>query len=700
MTARRLLAILVGIWVVLALLACGGSSSNPTNADGDTEAEGPQTCDTSAECPSDQVCSGDGLCVPYVEPDGDDEEAEGETSADGDTTLDGPLIRVDPAAGIDFGSTNEARISRMLDIYNDGNKTLYLSIVDFLIIKTTAFVIDPPVAANTTIAPGSKLSITIVFTPPADCKKYEIPLSIVSNAANNPALQVTMKSDCKGVSALVVDPCSLDFGSVRTGQSFAKPVKICNNGTDNKPITITTIALTNSATAGDFELVLDSKPTPQAPLAIRPGDANCLTFNAVYHPQEPTVYPDTDKNNILILHDADQNSLCAPSGTQAGNLSVPLNGISGDYALAISPSPIAFGSVEKTTPSCLTLTLANQTTTDVKVSKAELTGVHCDEFKILANGSSAASQTLDLTVKASDVNRDLQVCYTPTNTGLDTGCKFVLRTDLMIDNGLVKADVTGTGIEKRVKPVARISQSSHGSEIKLPVVLPPDSSDKYLTFFGDSSYDPDNAMPLSYHWTLLSKPDQSNASAFPSTSSCTLQWDLPGTYILELIVTDADALDSDPKTVTIIVGQDQKIVITMTATVEGQQRAELSWRAPNGVSCSATTMNAFHACDFGAFGTAMMPDSEGSIRTIVQREAPDGQYTIAVKYEEDCRGNITDLNCLAWGRSSTDVTVKIYVDSATEPTYTIPTFTLAAKGAIKSCNITKASGKWNAPICQ
>ena len=230
---------------------------------------------------------------------------------------------------------------------------------------------------------------------------------------------------------------------------------------------------------------------------------------------------------------------------------------------------------------------------------------------------------------------------------------------------------------------------------------PPTSTDKYLTFFGDTSYDPDNATPLTYKWTRLTRPDQSLADIFnETTAALTLRWDLPGTYIVQLVVTDTDALSSDPKTFTLIVGQDQKIVVSMSATIEGLQRAELTWRAPNGISCSAITMNALHACDFGAFGVAMMPDSEGALRTIVHKDAPDGQYIFSVKYEEDCRGNLTDLNCLAWGRSGTNVTLKLYVDSAAEPTFTIPSFSLAKKGDMKTFSITKASGQWNAPIAQ
>ena len=291
------------------------------------------------------MCSEQGVCVEYVEPDGDDLEDDG-AEIDTDVSTDGPIIRVEPAS-IDFGSTNELHTSRTLDINNDGNKPLYLSFFSFLGVND-AFSIEPAVPAGTTIKPGAKISINIVYTPPAACKKYEVPLTISSNASNRPALEVVMKAYCKGVSALFVEPCSLDFGSVRTGQSFSKSVKICNKGTDNKPISISTFALTNSATAADFGLVFDPMPTQDAPLTIRPGDANCVDLTAVYHPQDVTVFPDTDRNVLYIKHDADQNSLCAAESTPGGELSLPLNGISGDYAMGLSR--LEFGSIEKATP--------------------------------------------------------------------------------------------------------------------------------------------------------------------------------------------------------------------------------------------------------------------------------------------------------------------------------------------------------------
>jgi len=69
---------------------------------------------------------------------------------------------------------------------------------------------------------------------------------------------------------------------------------------------------------------------------------------------------------------------------------------------------------------------------------------------------------------------------------------------------------------------------------------------------GTGSYDPDQNYPLAYTWQILSKPDGSTAAlSDPETVTASFTADLPGDYIVKLVVADSLGASSDPSTVLI-----------------------------------------------------------------------------------------------------------------------------------------------------
>jgi hypothetical protein len=75
-----------------------------------------------------------------------------------------------------------------------------------------------------------------------------------------------------------------------------------------------------------------------------------------------------------------------------------------------------------------------------------------------------------------------------------------------------------------------------------------------VTIGGAASYDPDLPpnLPLTYRWSLLTRPDGSRAELERARTATVSFWaDLTGTYEVQLVVMDSLGLESEPKTVVV-----------------------------------------------------------------------------------------------------------------------------------------------------
>jgi hypothetical protein len=206
-----------------------------------------------------------------------------------------------------------------------------------------------------------------------------------------------------------------------------------------------------------------------------------------------------------------------------------------------------------------------------------------------------------------------------------------------------------------------------------------------VTLDGSTSRDQDEPPdePLLYRWTLVSAPGGSTAQLERATSPMPSFWaDLTGTYEVQLVVTDALGLDSDP------------VVCVVEALPTNAIRIELTWDHPdsdvdlhlwqdgigNFCECSDThyrdcgqAPNWFPATpganprldvdDRGGFGPENINiDGHGAERFI-----PDGRYQIGVHYYS------TNAEFSTWPTTVSNATVRVYIFGllAAELTHTL-----------------------------
>ena len=153
---------------------------------------------------------------------------------------------------LDFGAQLVGRASSVhtADVTNTGSATLKVTALTIGGTNASAFAqfSTPPLPA--TVAPGSKLTLALTFTPgavgPADGT-----MTIASDDPNNAA--AVLKLTGLGVSTLLgVSPTQLDFGTLRAGaKSPAQTVTITNLGGD--AITLVDGAL-SGASAADYKV--------------------------------------------------------------------------------------------------------------------------------------------------------------------------------------------------------------------------------------------------------------------------------------------------------------------------------------------------------------------------------------------------------------------------------------------------------------
>ncbi len=437
--------------------------------------------------------------------------------------------------------------------------------------------------------------------------------------------------------ALDVSPESIDFGTVELGQDAVKTVVLKNLA--NVPADILQISI----------------------------DDDCSCFLAIDPPQVVKPY---DQHDLVVrfravrLEQATGTLRIKSDDADLPDRQVTLVGRGSDMRrpdVEVAPAVVNFGFVPAGGIAVASFVVRSTGTNDLLVDRVRIEPADAP-FRITTStptperpGRLAPGGQASVALRAE----------LPSNATATTTARIIIET-----NVLEEKNVPGRPgwVEIPLIAVANLA----------PIAVPGDDQTvepwSRVTLDGSASYDPDVPPdnPLSFRWTLLNKPSGSTTELERARTPQPSFWaDLTGTYELELVVTDALGLESEPA----------KVVVEALPT--NAIRIELSWdhpdsdldlhlvRQPRGEFCSCTSDVHYRDCgrtpnwypttpganprldidDQRGFGPENINiDGDGPARFI-----PDGEYDILVHYYSS-NGGIS-----SWPTEVSEATVRVYI---------------------------------------
>jgi len=283
-----------------------------------------------------------------------------------------PRISVEPS-NLDFGAVTIGRpVQLTLTLRNIGKLDLAISTIRstepaFTVVGDTAFALPA----------GASRTLTIQCSPKNPGQRRAT-LSINSNDVNQPTLNVPMSALAGAVSRIVVEPSSLDFGSVSVGQSAQRTLTVRNTGT----AALSVSAIRSNRVA--FLLLGDTA------FPLTPGASKAITVQFT-----PTT-AGQQQANLTITSDE-------PTSPALG---VPLVGTGlGTPHIVAEPVSLDFGLVTVGQFAQRTLSVRNAGTADLQVSR-------------LASSESAFSIVGDTAFSvAPGAARDVVIAFKPSAAG-------------------------------------------------------------------------------------------------------------------------------------------------------------------------------------------------------------------------------------------------------------------------------------------
>ncbi len=670
------------------------------------------------------------------------------------TLLDFQAVQIGQSAVMTFTVENDSRDFPVTIYAVDYNSILYTPEFEILTDPNDPDVDNDYVypfedGNSLTLEPGDRFTFYVRYSP-ADANVVDLDagfmdqgfILLTSDDCDSAFTQVELLSRMKGnkyACLCVVDPTSnecideetplIDFGNVDVGAPPAMRiirVRHCGDEDGNALLGIRQVAMGSGVSAnfwfesgqvGSLDNVLLS-PNRSHEIVVK---------------FQPTaiIWPDQHMEKVIIETTSDNPS--------ERLLEVELRGTTMEALIQIVPNPVDFGLVRHTTTEACDdgtggkdelVTVYNFTGSDMKlreykirslsgsteentqcqevyrVSFPEITEINDPDFPgssydpadYYEPGTNWGVPFLSATgVVPLYVN--IQYCPLGPDIRNDSNCLLTFTT--VPDPNVEDIDPTrwqypliGEQRPPNQAPIARISVSSHGPEVTVPIEGIQQNS--WFNFYGDTSSDEDSRhqiQDIEWFWEELpegvteammgqnmreisSMPASCGGSMLPTGIS--VKWPKHGTYILGLKVQDCEGAWSDPTFAEIYVQGNQGLDIILNFTAGDNMfltknivDMDLSLTDPRGGLCVDNNTDTYGTCSriLPQFGSMTMPITSqgagccGTTEEIVYYQPVDGTgFRLAVTLIEDCEDWST--NILQWNfcadRHDPDWTIEIY----------------------------------------
>ena len=386
---------------------------------------------------------------------------------------------------------------------------------------------------------------------------------------------------------IIVDPTAINFGDLDDGDEASAVVTITNAGTATLLIDGLTLEGATAFTITS-ERMLDELP---------PDEFTQFTVNY-------TSTGDIDEGVVHVMS-TDPTTPDVPV-TLTGGITEPI--------LVWDPDPVDFGAVPVGEIADMDVTMSNAGDLDLEVDALSLDGDAFDADFPSTPFTLGAGESISFTAY-----------FDADGSGEHTGT-ITAETNATSDNDV---ELIGTGSSGPIA-VCRVDPD----EVTSHAVTP--------TWYGDESYDPGGSAITNYKWTLISRPTGSSAT-MPSggANRRDFEWDLAGEYVGELIVTNAEGVDSEPCEAVLTATPPDGLWIEMYWTYPNDDM-DLHLLSPGGTLESSTTDCYYANCvsgglDWGTRGVTEdnpnldIDDISGTGPENTRIDEPsDGTYTVIV----------------------------------------------------------------------
>ncbi len=317
----------------------------------------------------------------------------------------------------------------------------------------------------------------------------------------------------------------VDFGTLPVLNQKSIEIPLTNVG--RAKLAVSNVALAKND--GVFRIT-------SAPEVVESGDTQNIVV--VFTPQAEQRYEDT----LTFATDDDENL----------TLSLTLTGVGSTRAIIdVQPAMLAFGRVAECASTVQLLTILSKGTADLVIEEIAFTDGTSPAFSFVGSTRTPATvKTTDANGLPGQIQLTVRVSAMAGAEGMLTGGIRLRSTDP--ERREVIIPLTAMVNRAPVANIAPLGNGAPGQRINLD---------------GSGSMDPDADAPLTYKWTIRSKPLASMTTiAMPDavTTEMTLDSSVPGAYEVQLDVTDSTGAKScQPARATVVAAPAQKLLVEM-----------------------------------------------------------------------------------------------------------------------------------------